>query len=168
MNERRQLPNRRMATNLKARWNGMAIFISCGYYYDGTLGEVFLSAGKLQSGLDTAAKDAAIAISLALQFGCPVETLAHAFLRKDEDTPEGLAGWAMRTIIDKGLDRIDPLDPPAGLEPPEGPHSGPSAEAVEVPAEPPHPDAVANAMKIDRLMTTEEAIAHMGDGVVGD
>jgi hypothetical protein len=156
MNQRKGLPHRRQATNFKGKWNGMAIFISCGYYNDGTLGEVFLSAGKLQSGMDTAAKDAAIAISLALQFGCPVETLANAFLRLDDTTPEGLAGWAMRTILDEGLDKLPPFEPePAGLNPPDPPLP-PIMDAEMVIVEAPHPDAVANAEKIENLMSTAE------------
>jgi hypothetical protein len=92
------------------------VWISCGYYHDGTIGEIFLSAGKLQSALDTAAKDTAVAISLALQHGCPLETLGDAFMRKDDDTPEGLAGWSCRTIRENGLDRLPPFEePPAGL-----------------------------------------------------
>lgn len=134
--ERQRLPARRRGFNEKFRWNGYAVFISTGYYEDGRLGEVFLSAGKLQSGLDTAAKDTAIAISLALQHGCTVETLDHAFLRQDNGDPEGLAGAALRFILKNGLDKIDPLEPmPAGFDP-DPPPLPPVSSALAVELEP--------------------------------
>lgn len=103
-NRRRELPLRRYAINTKFRWEGHALFVSTGYYADGTLGEVFVSAGKLTSNVDTTAKDAAIAISLALQFGCPPRVLADAFLKKADGTPEGIAGAVMALILKEGLD----------------------------------------------------------------
>ena len=119
---RKMLPNRRRAENVKFRWNGTALFLSTGYYDDGTLGEVFISAGKLQSGMDTAAKDVGIAISMALQHGCSVETLHHAFLRKNDAEPEGIAGVVMALIIKDGLDHLPPFrGDPAGLDPPDRP-----------------------------------------------
>jgi ribonucleoside-diphosphate reductase alpha chain len=113
---RRELPQRRQALNTKFHWEGHSLFLSTGYYHDGTLGEVFISAGKLQSGMDTSVKDAGIAISMALQHGCAVETLAHAFLRKNDKEPEGIAGAVMALIMKEGLDKIAPFDPVANNE----------------------------------------------------
>ena len=41
-------------------------------------GEVFMSAGKPGAALETACRDAAVAVSIALQHGAPLDTLRHA------------------------------------------------------------------------------------------
>lgn len=61
---------------------------------DGTTGEIFLDGGKLGSAARIAARDGAVAASLALQFGCPVETLRHALLR-DHDGAAGPIGRSL-------------------------------------------------------------------------
>ncbi len=63
-----------------------------GYFLSGKVGEVFISAGKPNSARDIDMKDAAIAASLALQFGCPAETLRKAFLRNEDGTAAGPMG----------------------------------------------------------------------------
>jgi hypothetical protein len=56
--------------------------------------EVFISNHKSGTHADACARDCAIAASLALQFGCPVETLRNALLRDSRGraaTPLGRA-----------------------------------------------------------------------------
>jgi len=68
-------------------------------FTDGRIGEVFLnSAGVLGTALDVGARDAAIAASLALQFGCPLETLRHALTRDGDGEPAGVLGRALDVI----------------------------------------------------------------------
>jgi hypothetical protein len=50
-------------------------------YPDDRVGEVFLNAARANSALDAIISDAAIAISLALQFGCPLEQIRRALKR---------------------------------------------------------------------------------------
>ena len=69
-------------------------------YYDGAngergtgrLGEVFLEAAKIGTDLDIAVSDSAVAVSLALQHGCELETLRDAFLKNSEGNAEGVLG----------------------------------------------------------------------------
>lgn len=105
---REKLPDRRPGINYKFRWEGHALFLSAGYYEDGRIGEIFLSAGKLTSAMDVASKDLAIAISLALQHGCPVDVLAKCFLHKEDGNPEGIGAAVMQLIMRQGLDKIEP------------------------------------------------------------
>ena len=66
---------------------------------DGRLGELFLnSEGVLGTAIDVAARDAAIAASLALQFGCPIETLRNALTRDGDSDPAGVLGRALDEI----------------------------------------------------------------------
>ena len=81
------LPQRRGGETVQFRHWNMDFCATTGHYQDGRLGEVFLSGGKLTSQAATMAEDAAIAISLALQYGCPVAVLRHAFQRKAAPEP---------------------------------------------------------------------------------
>ena len=76
-----------------------------GFYPDGRVGEVFLGSRKVGTDVDIAAKDAAIAVSLALQYGCPLEHLVSAFLRRADGAPEGPLG----TLLDLVLKEVKDL-----------------------------------------------------------
>lgn len=55
------------------------------------IGEVFINtATKAGSESDTMVSDAAVAISLALQYGCPIEVIRAAMKRNPDGTPTGL------------------------------------------------------------------------------
>ena len=69
--------------------------VAIGEYKDGAPGEVFVhllgNAGK-GSSLEALARDAAILISLATQFGCPLETQRRAITRDEHNRPLTLIG----------------------------------------------------------------------------
>ncbi|RPJ39490.1 MAG: hypothetical protein EHM35_02270 [Planctomycetaceae bacterium] len=65
---------------------------TCGYHPDGRLAEVFLRAGKAGTDLAIQSQETAIAVSMALQFGCPLETLRGAMPRSSDGKPEGAIG----------------------------------------------------------------------------
>lgn len=97
MSEREILPYRRPRAAITFEHSGHTFTGGFGYYPDsGKVGEVFISAGKPNSARDIDIKDAAIAASLALQYGCPIETLRKAFLRN----PDGTAAGPMGQIFD--------------------------------------------------------------------
>jgi hypothetical protein len=54
--------------------------------------EVFLNAGKEGTAIDVMSRDAAVVLSIALQFGAPIETLRHAITRNENGTPQGPVG----------------------------------------------------------------------------
>lgn len=88
---REQLPRRRAAETLTFELQeGSAALCyvgTLGYYENGQPGEIFLNALKQNTPVDANARDAAIAASLALQFGCPIETLRHALTRNPDGSP---------------------------------------------------------------------------------
>lgn len=98
---RKVLPNRRPNETVTFDVGQMRYKATLGYYLNADLemrlGEVFLNAGKLDTDADVAAKEAAIAVSFAIQYGCPVDTIAAAFPRRPDGTPEGPLG----TLFDK-------------------------------------------------------------------
>lgn len=92
MNERERLPQRRVSETVEFKAREIDYRATLGYYDDGRIGEVFLNGGKLDSGADIIAREAAICLSLALQFGCPLDVAASAFPRTAEGAPEGPLG----------------------------------------------------------------------------
>jgi hypothetical protein len=78
---REELQNRRSAATRGLEHSGANFTMTSGSYPDGRIGEVFLNAAHANSALDAIISDAAIAISLALQFGCPLDDIKHAMKR---------------------------------------------------------------------------------------
>ena len=68
-NHRRGLPHRRTATSLNLRFGSVDYVITLGRFEDGALAEVFIDGAKAGSDIQAMSRDAAILISLALQFG---------------------------------------------------------------------------------------------------
>lgn len=89
---RATLPNRRPCETLEFEHEGHRYRGSIGFDRQGQPIEVFLTTGKPGAGVETAARDAAVAVSLALQHGTPVQTLRHAVTRLDDGSPAGPLG----------------------------------------------------------------------------
>ena len=66
---RRRLPNRRPAETFELEVAGLKYTATVGWFPDGRVGEIFLTNHKSNSAADTAARDAGITASIALQFG---------------------------------------------------------------------------------------------------
>jgi hypothetical protein len=81
MPARARLPNRRPAETIAFERDGSRYQMTVGYFPDGRPGEVFLNADRVDSFLDAMASDAAIAISLALQYGAPLAGLLSPTLK---------------------------------------------------------------------------------------
>jgi hypothetical protein len=81
MSERERLPNRRAAEMFDFE-HGRKWTATISRFPNGRVAEVFLSTNKL-SAVGELAAEAAIVASLALQSGCPLETLRHALDGRD-------------------------------------------------------------------------------------
>jgi len=77
--ERRVLPHRRKGYTQKARVGGHKIYLRTGEYEDGSLGEVFIDMHKEGSAFRSLMDSFAIAISLGLQYGVPLEEFVETF-----------------------------------------------------------------------------------------
>ncbi|MFP3043805.1 adenosylcobalamin-dependent ribonucleoside-diphosphate reductase [Treponema primitia] len=77
---RRSLPNRRVGYTQKAKLGGHSIFIRTGEYADGSLGEIFLDMHKEGAAFRSLLNSFAIAVSLGLQYGVPLEEYVDAFI----------------------------------------------------------------------------------------
>ena len=77
--ERRKLPSRRAGYTQKARVGGHTIYVRTGNYEDGKLGEIFLDINKEGTLLRSMMNCFAIAVSLGLQYGVPLEEFVDVF-----------------------------------------------------------------------------------------
>ncbi|MBY0513326.1 MAG: HNH endonuclease [Gemmataceae bacterium] len=77
---RRRLPDRRAGYTQKARIGTHKMYIRTGEYEDGTLGEIFIDMHKEGAAFRSMTNCFAIAVSLGLQHGVPLEEYIDAFL----------------------------------------------------------------------------------------
>ncbi|MCP9463164.1 MAG: vitamin B12-dependent ribonucleotide reductase [Nitrospira sp.] len=78
--KRRPLPSRRNGYTQKAIIGGHKLYLRTGEYEDGTLGEIFLDMHKEGAAFRSLMNCFAIAISLGLQHGVPLEEFVDAFV----------------------------------------------------------------------------------------
>ncbi|MBA4355961.1 MAG: ribonucleotide-diphosphate reductase subunit alpha, partial [Novosphingobium sp.] len=77
---RHRLPDRRSGYTQKARIGGHKVYLRTGEYEDGTLGEIFLDMHKEGAAFRSLMNCFAIAISLGLQHGVPLDEYVDAFV----------------------------------------------------------------------------------------
>ena len=95
---RQRLKDRRACESFDLEVAGQRYTATIGRHADGTIGEIFLQSRKPGSQSDSNARDAAVAASLALQHGCPLETLQRALLRDSHDHPSTPLGAVVDII----------------------------------------------------------------------
>jgi ribonucleoside-diphosphate reductase alpha chain len=77
--ERRRLPNRRKGYTQKAIVGGHKVYLRTGEHEDGKLAEVFIDMHKEGSAFRSLMHNFAIAISIGLQYGVPLEEFVESF-----------------------------------------------------------------------------------------
>src|SRR5262249_62267028 len=90
--ERARLPNRRFSETRDIHAGGLNYRATISRYDDGRLAEVFVDMSKAGSAADVAARDCAIATSLALQWGADPEVLRKAMCRDARGKAVGPVG----------------------------------------------------------------------------
>jgi len=77
--ERRKLPHRRKGYTQKAIVGGHKVYLRTGEYETGDLGEIFIDMHKEGAAFRSLMNNFAIAISIGLQYGVPLEEYVEAF-----------------------------------------------------------------------------------------
>lgn len=77
---RRRLPDRRKGYIQKASVGGHKVYLHTGEFDDGELGEIFIDMHKEGAAFRSVMNNFAIAISIGLQYGVPLEEYVDAFL----------------------------------------------------------------------------------------
>ena len=80
MGDRRKLPYRRKGYTQKAMIGGHKVYLRTGEYDDGAVGEIFIDMHKEGAAFRSLMNCFAIAISLGLQHGVPLEEFTDAFV----------------------------------------------------------------------------------------
>ncbi len=78
--ERRKLPDRRKGYIQKAAVGGHKVYLHTGEYDDGELGEIFIDMHKEGAAFRSLMNNFAIAISIGLQYGVPLDEFVDAFV----------------------------------------------------------------------------------------
>jgi ribonucleoside-diphosphate reductase alpha chain len=77
---RHRLPSKRHGLTQEAKVGGNKIFLRTGEYQDGTLGEIFVDMHKEGAALRSVMNCFAMLVSIALQYGVPLEVLVEQFV----------------------------------------------------------------------------------------
>jgi ribonucleoside-diphosphate reductase alpha chain len=80
LRERHRLPDRRSGYTQKAVVGGHKVYLRTGEYEDGTLGEIFLDMHKEGAAFRSLMNCFAVAISLGLQYGVPLDRFVDSFV----------------------------------------------------------------------------------------
>jgi hypothetical protein len=94
MTERRILPQRRKSETFDVDFGGLAKAhtVTIGFYDDGAIGEVFINGGKSGEQVEAIARDAAVIISLAMQYGVDLANIKSAITRDAQGDAQSIIG----------------------------------------------------------------------------
>jgi hypothetical protein len=96
---RRRLPNRRPSETFELEAGGLQYTCTVSRFSDGRIGELFLNNHKSNSAADTAARDAAITFSIAVQHGADPEAIRRALCRDAAGNPSGPLAAALDLVM---------------------------------------------------------------------
>jgi hypothetical protein len=114
--QREELPTRRAHASIKFELDRVQCTGGIGYetHYRQTgqadfaadigerVTEVWLNVGKVGSGIEALGHDAAILVSLLLQYGCPIDVIRAALTRNPDRTAAGPIGVLLDAIAGEG------------------------------------------------------------------
>jgi hypothetical protein len=100
MTARERLPNRRQCESFEFTHAGLDFTLAAGFYPDGRVAEIFLSSRKPGSRIEAIARDAAVTVSIALQFGADLETIRQALTKDHDGGPATAIGAALDKLAE--------------------------------------------------------------------
>jgi hypothetical protein len=90
---RETLPNKRFGETFEITHRDQPVSVTVSRFADGRVAEVFAREWYGSgTALEAEARDASVLLSLALQFGMPLETARRALSRYDDGRPCGVIG----------------------------------------------------------------------------
>ena len=109
MTDRRVLPHRRSTFTFDMRDEAGRIDLTVAYSTfqppgappPYTVSEVFITSRKIGSGTEAIARDAAILLSIAVQYGCPLDIIKHALTRNHDGSAQSLMGRVVDRVIEE-------------------------------------------------------------------
>lgn len=100
---RRRLPHRRRSENFPISIPGLdrSIVMTVGYYADGSPGECFISDVKAGTSADAITRDAAVLLSMCMQYGVPLDAIDGAVTRESDGSPSSAVGVLIGQLVRK-------------------------------------------------------------------
>ncbi len=95
MTARERLDNRRLSENFTFELDGLRFTATVSRFADGRIAELFLNNHKAGNQSDTNARDAAILLSFALQYGADIQEIRKALCRDSTGRPLGPVAAAL-------------------------------------------------------------------------
>lgn len=95
MTDRNTLPARRQCDTFEVLHKELHYTVSVGYFppvQGNGIAEVFITGTKAGSDQEAIARDGAVTLSIALQYGVPLATLASAITRGGNGDPSSIVG----------------------------------------------------------------------------
>lgn len=92
---RHRLPNRRRSFAADLKHNGIEYVVTIGLDAAGAPAEIFIDSTKPGSTISHLGQDVAVLISLAVQYGVPVDVMQSAMGRDHEGRAHSIAGAAL-------------------------------------------------------------------------
>jgi hypothetical protein len=89
-------------------------FITAARFEDGRLGEVFVSSNRPTTEVADIVRDASVILSIAFQYGVPLDVLRHSITRTNDGSAASIIGEVLDVL--GGLEGSD--DAPAGTDAP--------------------------------------------------
>ena len=104
MSQRRDLPQRRASVNFDIEFGGIgrAYQITVGFHGTGEIGEVFVDGGKSGQDAEAIARDGAILLSLALQYGAALANIRTAITRDEQGNASSIIGAVVDQLSNGG------------------------------------------------------------------
>lgn len=96
MSDRQPLPNKRPLEAFDFSHEGIDYHATIGRFEDGGISELFLDAGKTGSAVNVMARDAAVVLSVARQYGTPIEVIRDALTKLHDGSCAGAVGIALQ------------------------------------------------------------------------
>jgi hypothetical protein len=102
MTARCALPQRRPHETFEFEHWGQRFVVGVGRSSSGAhVSEVFINTGKVGTQAETLARDSAVLLSLALQYGVPITAMLRAVTRDADGKPSGPIGMLLERIADE-------------------------------------------------------------------
>jgi hypothetical protein len=97
--ERRRLADRRRCESFDFELDSQRYHVTIGRFEDGSPAEIFLNGQKPDSAADIAARDCAVAISIGLQYGVPLDVVSRALMRNSRGAPVSPAAFVLDRLL---------------------------------------------------------------------
>lgn len=109
MTDRRVLPQRRNTFTFDVVGDNGRVELTVSYStfqaadmpppYD--VAEIFVTSRKIGSDAEAVCRDAAILLSLAVQYGCPLPTIQGALTRNEDGSPQSVMGRVVDRVMEE-------------------------------------------------------------------